>query len=114
MDQIEFYLKDVGKLIAELPVGQLKGLVDPLVTAYDENRQVFLLGNGGSASTCSHMVNDFQKCIYLAGKKTFKCLSLTDNVALITAWANDTSYEHVFAEQLRPWVQPGDIVICVS
>lgn len=114
MDQIEFYLKDVGKLIAELPVGQLKGLVERLVSAYDEGRQVFLLGNGGSASTCSHMVNDFQKCIYLAGKKTFKCMSLTDNVALLTAWANDTAYEHVFAEQLRPWVEPGDTVICVS
>lgn len=114
MEQIEFYLKDVGKLIAELPVGQLKGLVDRLLAAYDEGRQVFLMGNGGSASTCSHMVNDFQKCIYLAGNKTFKCMSLTDNVALITAWANDTAYEHIFAEQLRPWVQPGDTVFCVS
>jgi D-sedoheptulose 7-phosphate isomerase len=114
MDQIQFYLRDVSRLIAELPVPQLKGLVDRLLAAYDEGRQVFLLGNGGSASTCSHMVNDFQKCIYLAGGKTFKCMSLTDNVALITAWANDTSYERIFAEQLRPWVQSGDLVICVS
>lgn len=114
MDQIEFYLRDVTKLLSELPVGQLKGLVDRLLVAYDEGRQVFLLGNGGSASTCSHMVNDFQKCIYLAGSKTFRCMSLTDNVALLTAWANDTAYEHVFAEQLRPWVQEGDTVICVS
>jgi D-sedoheptulose 7-phosphate isomerase len=114
MEQIEFYLRDVSKLIAELPVAQLKGLTERLLAAYDEGRQVFLLGNGGSASTCSHMVNDFQKCIYLAGNKTFRCLSLTDNVALITAWANDASYEHIFAEQLRPWVQPGDTVICVS
>lgn len=114
MDKIAYYLKDVTRLIAELPVDQLKGLVDRLLAAYDEGRQVFLLGNGGSASTCSHMVNDFQKCIYLAGGRTFKCMSLTDNVALITAWANDTAYENVFAEQLRPWVQPGDLVICVS
>jgi D-sedoheptulose 7-phosphate isomerase len=114
LEQIEFYLRDVSKLIAELPVPQLKGLTERLLAAYDEGRQVFLLGNGGSASTCSHMVNDFQKCVYLAGNKTFKCLSLTDNVALITAWANDASYEHIFAEQLRPWVQPGDTVICVS
>ena len=114
MDKIEFYLRDVSKLISELPVGQLSGLVQRLLAAYDEDRQVFLLGNGGSASTCSHMVNDFQKCIYFAGKKTFRCMSLTDNVALITAWANDTSYDHVFAEQLRPWVREGDTVICVS
>lgn len=114
MDKLEFYIKDVGRLLAELPVVQLKGIVDRLLAAYDEGRQVFLMGNGGSGSTCSHMVNDFQKCIYLAGGKTFRCLSLTDNVALITAWANDTSYDLVFAEQLRPWVQPGDLVICVS
>jgi D-sedoheptulose 7-phosphate isomerase len=114
MDQIEFYLRDVSRLLSELPVAQLKGLVDRLLRAYDEGRQVFFLGNGGSASTCSHMVNDFQKCIYLAGGKTFRCMSLTDNVALMTAWANDTDYEHIFAEQLRPWVQEGDLVFCVS
>jgi D-sedoheptulose 7-phosphate isomerase len=114
MDKLQFYINDVGRLLAELPVSQLKGIVDRLLAAYDEGRQVFLCGNGGSGSTCSHMVNDFQKCIYLAGKKPFRCLSLTDNVALITAWANDTSYDNIFSEQLRPWVQPGDLVICVS
>ena len=114
LDQIEFYLQDVNRLVAGLPVAQLKGLVDRLLAAYDEGRQVFLLGNGGSASTCSHIVNDFQKCIYLAGGKTFRCTSVTDNVALITAWANDTAYDNVFAEQLRPWVNPGDLVFCVS
>lgn len=114
MEQIEFYLQDVSRLVAGLPVARLKGLVERLLAAYDEGRQVFLLGNGGSASTCSHIVNDFQKCIYLAGGKTFRCASVTDNVALITAWANDTAYENVFAEQLRPWLNPGDLVFCVS
>jgi D-sedoheptulose 7-phosphate isomerase len=114
MDQIEFYLRDVSRLISELPAARLQGIVNRLVAAYDEGRQVFLLGNGGSASTCSHIVNDFQKCIYLAGGKTFRCMSLTDNVALMTAWANDTAYELIFAEQLRPWVQEGDLVFCVS
>lgn len=114
MDQIQFYLRDVNRLIAELPVAQLKAIVDRLLATYDEGRQVFLMGNGGSASTCSHIVNDFQKCIYHAGGKTFRCMSLTDNVALITAWANDTDYEQIFAEQLRPWVNSGDLVFCVS
>jgi D-sedoheptulose 7-phosphate isomerase len=114
MERIQFYLRDVGKLISELPVDQLKGLVTRLLKAYDEDRQVFFMGNGGSASTCSHIVNDFQKCIYLEGGKTFRVTSLTDNVALMTAWANDTAYENVFAEQLRPWVRPGDMVFCVS
>ncbi|MFN3652108.1 MAG: SIS domain-containing protein [Armatimonadota bacterium] len=116
MEQIKFYLRDVGRILEALSPEQIQGLVDRVLGAYDEGRQVFLLGNGGSASTCSHIVNDFQKCIYFgSGKtKTFKCMSLTDNVALMTAWANDTAYDQIFAEQLRPWVQPGDLVFCVS
>lgn len=114
MQQIEFYLSDVSRLLGTLPAAQLQGLVERLLSAYDDGRQVFLLGNGGSAATCSHIVNDFQKCIYLAGGRTFRCMSVTDSVPLITAWANDTDYERVFAEQLRPWVQPGDTVFCVS
>src|SRR5947207_2786319 len=114
VEQIEFYLRDVSRLLSELPVAQLEGLVERLVAAYGGGRQVFLLGNGGSAATCSHIVNDFQKCIYLAGGRTFRCMSLTDNVALMTAWANDTAYENIFAEQLRPWVQAGVLVFCVS
>ncbi len=111
---IDFYLSDVRRLVGELPTDQLKGLTDRLLAAYDEGRQVFLLGNGGSASTCSHIVNDLQKCVFLAGNKTFKVMSLTDNVALMLAWANDTSFDNIFAEQLRPWVQAGDLVFCVS
>lgn len=114
MEQIQFYLKDVTRLISDLPVAQLDGMVRRLLRAYDEGRQVFLLGNGGSGATCSHMVNDFQKCIYLAGDRTFRCMSLCDSVPLITAWANDTAYENIFAEQLRPWVEPGDTVVLLS
>ncbi|MBM3460300.1 MAG: SIS domain-containing protein [Armatimonadetes bacterium] len=114
MQQIAFYLQDVGRLLAGLPVEQLEGLYRRLLAAYDDGRQVFLLGNGGSGATCSHMVNDLQKCLYLAGGRTLRALALTDCVPLLTAWANDTAYEHVFAEQLRPWVQPGDLVFCLS
>ncbi len=114
MQKIEFYLKDVSRLIAELPAAQLEGMVQRLLAAYDEGRQLFVLGNGGSAATASHLVNDFQKCIYLAGGKPFRAMAVTDNIPLITAWANDTDYENVFAEQLRPWVQPGDLVLAIS
>ncbi len=114
MDLIRFYLDDVTKLLREVPVEKVENWYQRLLKAYDEGRQVFLMGNGGSAATCSHIVNDFQKCIYLAGKKGFRCMSLTDQIPLMTAWSNDVGYEVVFAEQLRPWVQEGDLVICVS
>jgi D-sedoheptulose 7-phosphate isomerase len=114
MEKIRAYLDEVSGLIASLPVEQLDGFVDRLMEAYDEGRQLFLLGNGGSAATASHLLADFQKCIYMAGGKTFRSLAVTDSIPLITAWANDTHYDNVFAEQLRPWVQPGDLVIAIS
>jgi D-sedoheptulose 7-phosphate isomerase len=114
MEQIRSYLDEVSQLVASLPAAQLDGVVTRLMEAYDEGRQLFLLGNGGSAATASHLLADFQKCIYLAGGKTFRALAVTDSIPLITAWANDTHYDNVFAEQLRPWVQPGDLVIAIS
>jgi D-sedoheptulose 7-phosphate isomerase len=114
MQQIRAYLDEVSDLIAGLPAQQLDGIVARLMKAYDEGRQLFLLGNGGSAATASHLLADFQKCIYLAGGRPFRALAVTDSIPLITAWANDTHYDNVFAEQLRPWVQPGDLVIAIS
>lgn len=114
MDLIRFYLDDVHRLLREVPVDKVDHWYQRLLAAYDEGRQLFLMGNGGSAATCSHMANDFQKCLYLAEGKPFRCMSLTDQVPLITAWSNDAAYEVIFAEQLRPWVREGDIVICVS
>jgi D-sedoheptulose 7-phosphate isomerase len=114
MQQIRDYLTEVSELIADLPVEQIDAFVSRLMEAYDSGRQLFLLGNGGSAATASHLLADFQKCIYMAGGKTFRCLAVTDSIPLITAWANDTHYDNIFAEQLRPWVQPGDLVIAFS
>lgn len=114
MEKIRAYLDEVSELIASLPVETIDGFVTRLMDAYDEGRQLFLLGNGGSAATASHLLADFQKCIYMAGGRTFRALAVTDSIPLITAWANDTHYDNVFAEQLRPWVQPGDLVIAIS
>src|SRR6266516_3371977 len=114
MEKIRAYLDEVSELIASLPVEPLDRFVGLLMEAYDEGRQLFLLGNGGSAATASHLLADFQKCIYMSGGKTFRALAVTDSIPLITSWANDTHYDNVFAEQLRPWVQPGDLVSAIS
>jgi D-sedoheptulose 7-phosphate isomerase len=100
--------------VAELPADRIGGIVDRLIRAYDNGNQLLLMGNGGSSSTASHLMNDFQKCIYLTGGKPFRALALTDSVSLLTAWANDTSYENVFAEQVRTWARPGDLVLAIS
>src|SRR5437588_7583137 len=114
MEETKAYLDSVSRLIAELPAEPMVRIVDRLMEAYDSGRRLLLLGNGGSAATASHLVADFQKCIYLGGGKTFQALAITDSVPLITAWANDTSYENVFAEQVRTWARPGDLVIAIS
>ncbi len=70
--------------------------------------------NGGSAATASHFALDLAKNTIMAGAPRLKAISLTDNVPLITAWSNDTAYEHIFAEQLANMIEPGDVVIGIS
>jgi D-sedoheptulose 7-phosphate isomerase len=72
------------------------------------------MGNGGSAANAEHFVNDLGKGGRRGFPRRFKVLSLASNVPLLTAWANDTDYEHVFAEQLRNFVGPADVVMAIS
>lgn len=88
-------------------------VVDLLMRAWFDKHNIFIIGNGGSASTASHMGNDFAKLV-VKGQPRFRAMSLTDNVSLLTAWANDNAYEHTFAEQLRNLCQPNDILIAIS
>jgi D-sedoheptulose 7-phosphate isomerase len=114
MEQIRFYLNDLGRLLAELPVATIQRVIDLLVEAYESDRRLILLGNGGSAATASHLVADFQKMIYLAGRKPFRAMACTDSMPLVTAWANDTEYANVFAEQVRTWAEAKDVVLAIS
>jgi D-sedoheptulose 7-phosphate isomerase len=84
-----------------------------LAEARGEGRTIFIAGNGGSASTASHFALDLQKA---GGSSTVmtRALSLSDNMGLITAWGNDTSFDQVFVEQLRRVGQPGDVLVVVS
>ena len=87
-----------------------------LYRAYEEEKTTFLFGNGGSAALASHFACDLSKgtCAQGVTQKRFRALALTDNLAALTAWANDSSYEDVFAEQLRGVVQPGDVAFAIS
>ncbi len=110
------YFDQHGKAVAELPYAQIERVADELYRAYQEGRRVFLFGNGGSAALASHLACDLGKGTIVSGnsQQRFRVLALTDNIALITAWANDVSYEYVFAEQLRNFVQCGDIAFGIS
>ena len=97
-----------------MPRDQIWNVIHVLMDAWRERRQIFLLGNGGSAATASHMANDLNKLTIVPGQPRFKAIALTDNVPLMTAWGNDTAYENIFVEQLLNFLEPGDVVIGIS
>ncbi len=111
---IREYLNLVSEALAELPEDTIQDMIDTLKAAHAEGRQVFFLGNGGSAATATHVAEDLQKGLKEATGKRFKVLSLTDNAPLICAWANDNGYDCIFAEQLDSFLEPGDVVVAIS
>ena len=108
------YFKSVSEVIARLPFQTINLMADTLVQAYLDNRAVLLFGNGGSAALASHLACDLGKGTIVDGTRRFRVLSLADNVPLITAWANDSQYENIFAEQLLNIVQPNDVALAIS
>jgi D-sedoheptulose 7-phosphate isomerase len=114
IDHVEYYLDGLLETIRQFSCQQIWAVVDVLMDAWRKGRMVFVLGNGGSAATASHMANDLNKLTIVPGKPRFKALALTDNVPLMTAWGNDSAYEDIFVEQLLNFVQAGDVVIAIS
>jgi len=119
--RVEFadeYLTELKQFMDSLSLAQVANVIGYLVEAYREKKQVFIIGNGGSAATASHMACDLGKNILpKEGKETarrFRVMALTDNVSWMTALANDLGYEHIFSEQLKNLVQEGDLVIAIS
>ena len=111
------YIMDLKSTLDELDYTQLEKIINVLLSARKNDKQIFILGNGGSAATASHFACDLGKgTIDYANSdfRRFRAISLTDNLALITALGNDLSYNHIFAEQLKNLVNPGDVVIGIS
>lgn len=114
MDSAKNYIEALKHTVDRVPLDKIEKIVDRLWESYLNDRQVFTLGNGGSAATASHFACDLAKGTINSTKKRFKVIALTDNVPLITAWSNDFSYEDIFVEQLKNLLQPEDIVIGIS
>jgi D-sedoheptulose 7-phosphate isomerase len=111
----EQYFKELQRVMVSLPKDGIDGIADTLLGAYDAGRTVFLCGNGGSAALASHLACDLGKgTANFNGGKRFRVLALTDNLPTLTAWANDSSYEDVFSEQLKNFVQPHDVMFAIS
>lgn len=114
MNPVQTYLSALQATLEQLPEETIQKVIDVLHQARQESRTIYIMGNGGSASTASHFVCDLNKNTRNVAWPDFKVLGLTDNMALFSALANDEGYENVFALQLSSFVQPGDIVIGIS
>jgi D-sedoheptulose 7-phosphate isomerase len=114
MEAMKNYLETVGGILKNLPLPRIEQIMELIYKTYLNDSFIFLLGNGGSAATASHLACDLGKGTVAPGRKRMKVMSLTDNLPLITAWANDTQYEDIFAEQLAHFVSSGDLVMGIS
>jgi D-sedoheptulose 7-phosphate isomerase len=108
------YLKTLSALLVAIDTQQVSMVANLLFECWQDNRRLVFCGNGGSGSTSTHMVCDFQKNIWLDGGKPFEVISLTDSPALLLAWGNDTDFSNVFAGQARTWLRKDDILIAIS
>jgi D-sedoheptulose 7-phosphate isomerase len=105
------------KLLAALDTVDMESVgkaISILAEARDNNRHIFVCGNGGSASTASHFMCDMIKGASCKKEPRFRFLALTDSIATITAYSNDVHYECVFVEQLKNFAEPGDVLITIS
>lgn len=114
MDTIITYFSDIECMLQTISQPRLENVLRLLEQAYFDRRRIFIMGNGGSAATASHLALDLAKNTIVPTVPRLKAISLTDNVPLITAWSNDTAYEHIFAEQLANMIEPGDVAIGIS
>jgi D-sedoheptulose 7-phosphate isomerase len=114
MDPVDAYLRQMSSVVDALPREPIWAAVDLLVAAGRAGRRVYLIGNGGSAATASHMANDLCKQASVEGRPMLRAIALTDNMPLVTAWSNDEDYAECFARQLVNHVEPQDLVIAIS
>ena len=116
IDKINNYFERLKRTVDDLNRDEVATFIQVLNSAREKGKNIFIMGNGGSAATASHFVCDFNKgASYMHdNKKRFKFICLNDNVAIMMAYSNDVSYEDVFVEQLRNFLNEDDIVIGIS
>lgn len=116
---IRQYFSEAREIIKKMPLGPIDEIINILYNAWQEEHTIFVMGNGGSASTASHFAADLTKytvmgASYEQKRKRFKVICLTDNIVLNSAWTNDFGFDAIFAEQMEPWLKKNDVVIAIS
>lgn len=112
--EIEPYFETLKKTVDQVDKKEIQKAMEILVKARDEKKYIFIMGNGGSAATASHYAGDFNKGLSLNRNKRFRFVALNDNAPTVLSLANDVSYDSIFVEQLKNFLDEGDIVIAIS
>jgi D-sedoheptulose 7-phosphate isomerase len=113
-DFVDRYLKETAEIALATSREDLAAVIDVLFEAYLGDHTIYTCGNGGSAANASHLACDVAKFTWAEGKRRFKCSSLCDNAALISALTNDVGFNRIFLEQLEGRMVPGDVLVCLS
>jgi D-sedoheptulose 7-phosphate isomerase len=114
MGFIKKYIRDMVDVYSSVSEEEILQVIKILDEARNNNKTIFIMGNGGSASNASHFVNGLSKGAEAEGKLRFRAIGLTDNIPNLLAYGNDYGYEHIFDEQLKNLLRKGDIVIGIS
>ena len=114
INSITQYLEEVKKISDAISKEDINKAIDVLNEARLKNKKVFVIGNGGSASTATHFACDLNKYTSVVGKTRFRVISLEDNVPLLTALVNDEGWDSVYHYQLENLMDDGDYLIAVS
>jgi D-sedoheptulose 7-phosphate isomerase len=113
-DHVRDYLRTLRGVLDELSVESVERVIEVLEAAYRQERTVFLCGNGGSAALASHWACDLAKGTVTSRAPRLRAISVGDNLAMLTAYANDLDYAQVFSEPLRTYARPGDVAILIT
>lgn len=111
---IENYFSEMETIIKDISRDDVEKVIEVLFKAWENSNQVFIIGNGGSASTATHLACDLSKGTIVERKKRFRVKALTDNIPLVSAWTNDAGFENIFYEQLKDLIKKDDVVIGIS
>jgi len=112
---IERYFSEMRQILDTISREDIDRVIETLFAAWRGGCTVFLMGNGGSASTATHFACDLSKITVCEGRPRLRAISLCDNPALISALTNDEGFAHIFSEQIRSLMRPGgDVLIGIS
>lgn len=111
---VNSHIEEIVETLAKIDVKQISDVINILEKTLLSEGNIYILGNGGSASTASHIQNDFNCAVFGSLKKRFRFYCLSDNIATITAIANDFSYADIYFKQLENKLLPQDLIVAIS